>query len=523
MELNKNVTVIPARKRVGNTVKYEERPKLKVAAYCRVSTDSDEQASSYEAQVEHYTRYIQKNSEWELAGIFADDGISGTNTKKRDEFNRMIEECMAGNIDMIITKSISRFARNTLDCLKYIRELKEKNIPVFFEKENINTMDSKGEVLLTIMASLAQQESQSLSQNVKLGLQYRYQNGEVQVNHNRFLGYTKDEDGHLIIEPAEAEVVKRIYREYLEGASLAQIGKSLEKDGILTAAGKPRWRPETLKKILQNEKYIGDALLQKTYTVDFLTKKRVKNNGIVPQYYVENSHEAIIPRELYMQVQEEMARRANLHSGKKRKKRVYSSKYALSSLVYCSKCGDIYRRIAWNNRGKHSNVWRCCTRVEQGPGKCDADTIPEETLQNAVVRAINQVLGNRDAMMQTLQKNIESVIAQDENTMIADIDARLKTLQAELVKQVNDKQNYNETAEEIYRLRELRQDVLADKAEREGKKQRIGEMGAFLHEQMEQIEVYDEQLVRRLIEKITVYGNRLTVEFKSGVETDVEL
>ena len=334
MELSRNITVIPARKRVGNTAAVGQRPKLKVAAYCRVSTDSEEQASSYEVQVAHYTQFIQKNPEWELAGIYADDGITGTNTKKREEFNRMIRDCMDGNIDMIITKSISRFARNTLDCLKYIRELKEKNIPVFFEKENINTMDSKGEVLLTIMASLAQQESQSLSQNIKLGLQYRFQNGEVRVNHSRFLGYTKDEEGNLIIEPAEAEVVKRIYREYLEGASLLQIGRGLEADGILTGAGKTKWRPETLKKILQNEKYIGDALLQKTYTVDFLNKKRVQNKGIVPQYYVENSHEPIIPRDLYMQVQEEMIRRANLHSGANRKKRVYSSKYALSSIVY---------------------------------------------------------------------------------------------------------------------------------------------------------------------------------------------
>lgn len=289
---------------------------------------------------------------------------------------------------MVIIKSIGRFARNTLDFLKYIRKLKDRNIPVFFEKENINTMDSKGEVLLTIMASLAQQESQSLSQNVKLGLQYCYQQGLVQVNHNRFLGYTKDGEGQLIIEPEEAEVVKRIYREYLEGASLAQIGKSLEADGILTAAGKSKWRPETLKKILQNEKYIGDALLQKTYTVDFLSKKRVKNNGIVPQYYMENSHEPIIPRDLSMQVQEEMVRRANLHSGAKRKKRVYSSKYALSSIVYSSKCGDIYRRIAWNNRGKHSTVWRCYTRVEHGAKKCDAPTIQESDLQEAVVKAV---------------------------------------------------------------------------------------------------------------------------------------
>ena len=217
-----------------------------------------------------------------LAGIYADDGISGTNTKKREEFNRMIDECMAGNIDMVITKSISRFARNTLDCLKYIRQLKEKNIPVYFEKENINSMDSKGEVMLTIMASLAQQESQSLSQNVKLGLQYRYQQGEIQVNCNRFLGYTKDENKHLVIVPEEAEIVKRIYREYLEGASMLKIARGLEADGILNGAGRERWHTSNINQILRNEKYIGDALLQKTYTVDFLTKKRVKNNGLVP-------------------------------------------------------------------------------------------------------------------------------------------------------------------------------------------------------------------------------------------------
>lgn len=246
MAVSRNVTVIPAIKRVGNNKTSESKPKIRVAAYCRVSTDSEEQASSYEIQIEHYTNYIKKNKEWELAGIFADDGITGTNTKKREEFNRMIEECMAGKIDMIITKSISRFARNTLDCLKYIRQLKDKNIAVFFEKENINTMDSKGEIMLTIMASLAQQESQSLSQNVKLGIQYRYQQGEVQVNHKRFLGYTKDENKQLVIDPEGAEVVKRIYREYLEGASLLQISRGLEADGILTAAGKAKWRPETL-------------------------------------------------------------------------------------------------------------------------------------------------------------------------------------------------------------------------------------------------------------------------------------
>ncbi len=522
MEPNKNITVIPARKRVGNTVTAEVKPKLRVAAYCRVSTDSDEQASSYEVQVEHYTRFIQKNPEWELAGIFADDGISGTNTKKREEFNRMIEECMAGKIDMIITKSISRFARNTLDCLKYIRELKEKNIPVFFEKENINTMDSKGEVLLTIMASLAQQESQSLSQNIKLGLQYRFQNGEVRVNHSRFLGYTKDEEGNLIIEPAEAEVVKRIYREYLEGASLLQIGRGLEADGILTGAGKTKWRPETLRKILQNEKYIGDALLQKTYTVDFLNKKRVQNNGIVPQYYVENSHEPIIPRDLYMQVQEEMIRRANLHSGANRKKRVYSSKYALSSIVYCPKCGEIYRRIAWNNRGKHSTVWRCCTRVEHGPIACDASTIQESELQAAVVKAINLALGNRDGMIEVLQENIEAVIRQEDETSAEGINAKLEGLQKELLRLANSKKDYNSVAGEIDRLRELKQKALTESAEREGLKQRIAEMREFLEKQSTEVTEYDELLVRRLIEKVTVYDERFEVEFKSGTKVDVE-
>lgn len=522
MTTAKNVMVIPARRRLGNTVQAEERPKLRVAAYCRVSTDSDEQATSYEAQVEHYTAFIKQNSEWEFAGIFADDGISGTNTKKREEFNRMIGECMAGNIDLIVTKSISRFARNTLDCLKYIRELKEKNIPVFFEKENINTMDSKGEVLLTIMASLAQQESQSLSQNVKLGLQYRYQNGEVQVNHNRFLGYTKDEDGHLIIEPVEAEVVKRIYREYLEGASLLQICRSLKADSILTAANKPHWRPETVKKILQNEKYIGDALLQKTYTVDFLTKKRVKNNGIVPQYYVENSHEAIIPRDLYMQVQEEMVRRANLHSGANRKKRVYSSRYALSSHVYCPKCGDIYRRIAWNNRGYKSIVWRCVSRLEEKGSECTAPTINEETLQTAVVKAINELLANKEPFLQALQKNIATILNEENDNATNDIDSKLEELQQQLLIQAKSKNDYEDVADEIYHLRELKQNALVENAEREGKRQRIAEMTDFFNEQSCELEEYDEQLVRRLIEKVTVFHDKFAVEFKSGVEIDVE-
>ena len=520
--VSKNVMVIPARQRiiVNNE---DEKPKIRVAAYCRVSTDSEEQETSYKAQVEHYADFIKKNKDWEFAGIYADDGISGTNTKKREEFNRMIEDCMNGKIHRVITKSISRFARNTLDCLKYIRQLKDINVPVFFEKENIDSMDSKGEVLLTIMASLAQQESQSLSQNVKLGIQFRYQQGQVQVNHNRFLGYTKDEDKKLIIEPTEAEVVRRIYYEYLQGDSLIQIARKLEKDEILTAAGKSKWRPETLKKILQNEKYIGDALLQKTYTVDFLTKKRVKNTGIVPQYYVENNHEAIIPRDLYMQVQEEMVRRANLRSGETSKKRVYSSKYALSSIVCCSICGDIYRRIQWNNRGKHSTVWRCCNRVEHGPDKCDAQTILESDLQEVVVSAINKTLGGRDTFLPILIANIEMVLSDDTTPAMTDINIKLENLQTELLNRVNAKADYEDIADEIDALREEKQSVLLQQAEREGVKQRIEDMMVFINEQEIELQSYDENVTRRLIQKVTVYEDKYTVEFKSGVTFEIEM
>ena len=461
MEVSKNVTVIPARKHTRKS-KDEEKPKLRVAAYCRVSTDSDEQATSYDAQIEHYTAYINGHPDWELAGIYADDGISGTNTKKREKFNRMIDECMAGNIDMVITKSISRFARNTLDCLKYIRQLKDKNIPVFFEKENINSMDSKGEVILTIMASLAQQESQSLSQNVKLGLQYRYQQGEIQINCARFLGYTKDENKHLVIVPEEAEIVKRIYREYLEGASMLKIARGLEADSILNGAGKEKWHTSNVNQILRNEKYIGDALLQKTYTVDFLTKKRVKNNGLVPQYYVENSHEAIIPREIFMQVQEELIRRRIVHTSPNGKNRTFSSNHCFAQMIICGNCGEVFRRVHWNNRGKKSVVWRCVSRLENTGLFCDARTVPESQIEQVLVTAINQALCYKDAFLVTLQNNIEPVIIHENDQTLATIDKRLEELQTELLKLASSKADYEDVADEIYRLREEKQKVQLD-------------------------------------------------------------
>jgi len=519
-----NVTLIPARRRVGSRVKTKEaKPKLRVAAYCRVSTDSDEQAGSYEMQVAHYTDYISRNPEWELAGVYADDGISGTNTKKREQFNVMVDDCLAGKIDKVITKSVSRFARNTLDCLKYVRQLKDKNIDVFFEKENIHSLEASGELLLTIMASLAQQESASLSQNVKLGLQFRYQDGKVQVNHNHFLGYTKDEEGNLIIEEEEAKVVRRIFREYLDGYSFRDIAEGLERDGIKTGGKRSRWHLSTIQGILRNEKYMGDALLQKTITTDFIEKTRIKNDGSLPQYYVKDSQPAIIPKDIFTQAQEEMVRRANLFSGEDgKKRRVYSSKYALSSICTCSRCGDIYRRLAWNNRGKQSNVWRCCTRVEHGPKACDAPTIQETELQAATVKAINLAIRCSSSMQDILQGNIDKALREDQTSgKLEKLNEVLNAKQRELAELAKNKKDYSALADEVDELRAQKQELLVEKAQTEGYKMRIQELGDLLKADCTELAEYDEGMVRSYIKGIKVYDDKFMVSFKAGIDLDV--
>ena len=382
-------------------------------------------------------------------------------------------------------------------------------------------MDAKGEVLLTIMASLAQQESQSLSQNVKLGLQYRYQQGKVQVNHNRFMGYTKDEEGNLIIVPEEAEIIKRIYREYLEGKSLVGIGRDLEKDGILTAAGKPRWRPETIKKILLNEKYIGDALLQKTFTVDFLTKKRVKNEGHVPQYYVENSHEAIIPKELFLQAQEELHRRSNIYTGADKNKRIYSSKYALSTITFCGDCGDIYRRVYWNIHGRKEFVWRCVTRIEQGPEVCKNRTVKEAELYDAVMTAINRLLAGGDNMIRILEENIHAIIGDTTEYKISEINTLLEEKQKELISLANKGKDFESLADEIEELREKRQTLLVEDASLSGENERINELIEFIRTNKYRTLLYDDTLVRKIIQNVTVYDDHFVVCFKSGIEIEI--
>ena len=400
------VRIIPAKKDIANK---KEKQKLRVAAYCRVSTDLGDQESSYEAQIRHYTHSIEQNPDWESAGIYADEGITGTSVKNRVQFQKMMEEARAGRIDMIITKSISRFARNTLDCLTHIRELKDLGIPVLFEKENINTLDAKGEVLITVMASLAQQESESISQNVKLGIRYRYQQGIVMVNHSWLLGYTKEKGGKLQIVPEEAKIVKRIYREFMEGSNYHEIAKGLKADGIKSPTGKKNWSVNCIKSILSNEKYIGDALLQKTYVKDCLTHKLVKNTGELPQYYVENDHPAIIPRELFYLVQgEKQRRKALFEEGGMRT--IYYGKYALSGKVLCSHCQASYKRFA--KKGTDQASWKCRGRIAK---ICSAELIDEAELKETAVQAIyhldpgdlRQLCNDTEKEVRTLSQSID--------------------------------------------------------------------------------------------------------------------
>ena len=491
------ITMMPARARTSRAGEGAARPKQRVAAYCRVSTDTDEQATSYEAQIEHYTTYIQSNPAWAFAGIYADEGISGTSTKKREDFNRMIDDCVAGKIDLVITKSISRFARNTLD--------------------------AKGEILLTIMASLAQQESQSLSQNVRMGICYRYQQGKVRVCTTRFLGYDKGPDGELVINPVEAKVVKRIFREYLEGASYSEIGAGLEADGIRTAAGGAKWRAGTLIKILTNEKYIGDALLQKTVTTDFLSKRRVKNKGLVPQYYVEDDHEAIIPKELFLQVKMEMERRAHIET-KTGKRRIYSSKYALSSIVYCGHCGDLFRRITWQKPEGKRIVWRCLSRIHKKKAaiNCPARTLPEALLHDIVVQAVREMFLAHDDTMHVLAHNLEKAID------TASVQKKLETVRTELAKTqqniLQDAQSGKDIealADKLDILKRQETHLEGEAIQQKEKAARIREMKAYLTQPAVNEITYDEKLVRKFIEKITVYDDRCVVRFKSGVDVTV--
>ena len=381
------VEVIPATWNPADESVREIR-KLRVAAYCRVSTELEQQQSSYDIQIEYYTRHIMQNPNWIFAGVFADDGRSATNTFRRDDFNQLMNQCMKGKVDMVITKSISRFARNTVDCISWVRKLKEKNVAVYFEKENLNTLDDSTEMILTILSSQAQEESRAISTNVKWGYARKFEKGES--TRQRSYGFRKAPTGEMCIVEEEAAVIRNMARWFLDGDSLERIKHRLEEAGIETTTGKKTWSTGTIYNILINEKIMGDVLLQKTFTSDYLTKRRVKNSGQQKQYYVKNHHEAIIPKTVYYKIQEEIARRSSLKKAGTRKGKtaqgVYSSKYALTGIMVCNECGAHYRRTTWAKNGKKVIVWRCINRLEHGTKQChESPTLKEEVIQEAIM------------------------------------------------------------------------------------------------------------------------------------------
>lgn len=393
---------------------------IRVAAYCRVSTQMEEQLNSYEVQVKHYTDKINSEPKWSFAGIYADKGISGTSAKKRDEFMKMIRACKRHKNDMIITKSISRFSRNTLDCLKYIRILKELNVDVLFEEQGLHSKDAGAEFYITIYGSIAQSEAENISANVRWGKQQSAKEGKAAFSYNSFLGYKKGSDGKPEIVEGEAKIIREIYDKYLEGDSIRKIADYLNDNRIKTPTGKSVWYYGTVRSILTNEKYKGDALINKTYVVDCISKKVKKNDGERAQYYVENNHPAIITPEKFNRVQEEMARR----SSKKKVKQVgtktelgkYSGKYALSEILICGECHTPYRRCTWTTtNGEKKIVWRCINRLDYGKKYCHhSPSLEENILQSAIVRAVQNNLVKCSELLEKLKQHIRTGLSGEE-------------------------------------------------------------------------------------------------------------
>ena len=506
----RKVTMIPSTiNRRGK--KREKKEILNVAAYCRVSTSQEEQENSYESQVAYYTKLITETPEWNLVAIYADDGISGTDMKKRDNFNLMMERCLwkEKDIDLILTKSISRFARNTVDCLSCIRKLKERNIAIYFEKEHINTLEATGELLITILSSQAQEESRNISENVKWGLKRKYENGEVLIK--RVFGYEKGIDNHLHIIPEEAEIVRMIYKKYLEGQSLNDIADLLTKMRVSTIRGNTRWNGSSIRVILTNEKYIGDAMAQKTFTVDYLLKDRRKNKGELPQYYVQNLHEPIISKELYYLVQQEMKRSASLKKksmsgGVEESEGRYSGKFALSKILICGECGSEYRRQIRKKNGKAKAVWRCENRLRNGIRYCrHSPTLEEEMLHGILLKAINRMadqiqIGSREAeeIFEIQTEEIPNQ-AQKENLNVTVFESIYSNIADNL-------EDYEKM--EIHIIEEqLGQDKVRNMVIQDV----IGKRTYFLNE-------YNEQLVRKLMRKINVINAfQIEVVFKTGI------
>lgn len=491
----KVVRIIPAAVNIQEEIKNAYR-QTRVAAYCRVSTKQEDQLNSYEVQRRAYTDKINGEHGWTMVGIYADKGITGTSTRKRDEFNKLMRHCRQGKVDMIITKSVARFARNTVDCLKYTRMLKDLGVDVFFEEQGIHSTQPGAEFYITIYGSIAQSESENISANVKWGKAQSAKEGNVPFHYKNFLGYRKGEDGKPEIDPEQAEIVRRIYERFLAGDSLATIADNLNADGILTPSGEGEWRRGRIASILTNEKYKGDAILNKTYIADCLSKKVKVNNGERPKYYVENNHPAIIDSGTFGRVQEELARR----NGKRKVKQVgtkteqgkYSSKYALTELLICGECGTPYRRCTWTAKGKKKIVWRCINRLDYGKKYChESPTIEESVLQEAIMGAIIKTAKQNADVLKTLKLHVgmglQAADTEDDSLdlqiRIAEIDAEFKAmLQAVDTNTLDsfDEDKASRLMNEKNRLQHQLDQIADAKQKRENAKSRLDEIFTIL-------------------------------------------
>ena len=508
--------------------------RLRVAAYARVSTDDEEQQTSYEAQVDYYTKKIRENPEWIFVEVYADEGITGTSTKRRKNFNRMIDDAMAGMIDRIITKSVSRFARNTVDTLTTVRKLKEKGVGVTFEKENIDTLDSKGELFITIMSSLAQEESRSISENVTWGWRKRIADGKVSVAYAHFLGYEKGPDGKMQIVEEEAKVVREIYAMFLDGKTPSGIAAALTKRGVPTPAGKAKWQASTVKSILSNEKYRGDALLQKTFTVDFLTKKAKVNEGEAPQYYVENSHPAIVSGEVFELVQAELAKRRQ-RGGRT------SAVTPFSGRLVCGECGAYFGSKVWHSTDAYRSViYRCNRKYEKKGAPCPSPHVREEELRTAFEKALGMLLERRSEIFSAY----ETIIANLTDT--AQLDRELERAQARLdeahqemermarrnAEIAQDQEEYNRAFDALSaKCSALKEKIGALKAQLAAKAGRRRKLEAFMAQlrEKEALAPFDERTFAAMVDHIVVYpgeakgAKKLIFRFRDGTEIPVDL
>ncbi len=513
-----------------------------MAAYCRVSTKQDEQLNSYEVQKQYYTEKINSEPKWCLAGIYADKGITGTSTKNRDEFNKMIRDCKKGKIDRIITKSISRFARNTLDCLKYVRMLKELNVDIYFEEQGIHSIEPGAEFYITIYGSIAQSESENTSANVRWGKEQAAKEGKVSFVYSNFLGYKKGDDGQPEIVQEEAEIVRIIYDKFLKGESLKVIADSLTSQNIPTPRKKVVWTSSTVRSILSNEKYMGDALINKTYTVDFLSKKVKANNGERPKYYVENNHPAIIDRNTFNKAQEELARRSGKRKvkyvGTKTEQGKYSSKYALTELLICGECGTPYRRCTWTTREKTKKVvWRCISRLDYGKKYCKhSPSIEESVLQNAITDAIMKIAKENAEVLKILKSHIAMGLNADsiqDNSI--DLQIRIAEIDTEFSKLITATNTENENDDdreavmeklltEKSQLKKQLEEIELLKKNKELTISRLDEIYSTIDLLRNHPLTYDDQIVREILECVIVESkDRIKVVFKGGVEMVVYL